>query len=429
MPNKIRNVLKLDQSLRAQQLSDVMFLGTENQNDANYHHYQNALSHYELMLELVQEKLLRTESQIDEAARRYMDIYELSPTGYFRFDELGAIINVDGGGAALLETEKSFLLHARFQSYLVEDSIVAFSQFLDKLKNAKEQQTCELQLKKTNSRDICYLRCVGTWIQSHQYHQNEYLVFVRDISLEKKDEEHIRNMKYKTQNAGYLGLLEQFTSNMVQELGQPLGVISNYANGCIRRLQTGNFAAADIIYAMNQILQVTQRAGEDYQRLKHFKCKSNFSYQLTDINVLIQNVMKLVQYELTAFAVTLHFRPGIHLPKIMLDADHIEQVILLIIRNAIEAMQADKTSNPTIVIETKLLEKNLVVTITDNGPGFLVNEDKLFDVNYTSKSFGSGLGLSICQTIIESHGGKFLALALPHGGACFTLDLLLQPPI
>ncbi len=112
----------------------------------------------------------------------------------------------------------------------------------------------------------------------------------------------------------------------------------------------------------------------------------------------------------------------------MLDKIQIEQVILNLIRNSLEALKNMKVQENLIIIQTKLLKNKIRVSIKDNGPGFKnVDLKKLFNAYYTTKLNGVGIGLSLCRLIIQAHGGKLKVRSLKFGGACveFFLPVLL----
>lgn len=390
----------------------------------------NELNSNQISLELKNEQLRIAQIELEESCNKYIDLYDLAPAGYFTLSNLGLITNVNNAGSTLLNIKKDMLINTNFLSYVTDDYKNTFVQYCQQVNTSLSPQICELKLFKQD-KSCLHTRILSKKIFNKKDSNNEILLFIRDITLEKQYEERIHNLQSKIYHADRLGLVEQLASMIVHEINQPLGVIANYANGCIRRLKENNYETNDLLYAMNQIIHVTGRADEIYKRLKSFKCKNSLSYQLVHIDDLINEVITLIQYEITEYKVKLNYRPALHLPNIMLDKIHVEQVILNIARNAIEAMRDDNTREPEFIIETEEMDKKMIViNIIDNGPGFSSNiSNRLFEPNFTTKSYGVGLGLAISRTVIEAHGGTLTAISPAKGGACFKIILPIRESI
>lgn len=219
--------------------------------------------------------------------------------------------------------------------------------------------------------------------------------------------------------------LGEMASSLAHEINQPLTAISAYIKGCVRRLENKNEVTPEIIEILNEASAQAERAGEVVHRIKNYVRKGELFYEKIDINIVVAQAIHLINQEIQNLTVKIIYTPNKNLFDVRIDKIQIEQVILNLLRNAIEAIQEANTHNPQITIEVKT-QKNSYITvrIIDNGPGFSEQiANHLFDVYFTTKTQGMGLGLAICRSIIEAHSGQLSASRLPIGGSCFEFDL------
>lgn len=223
-----------------------------------------------------------------------------------------------------------------------------------------------------------------------------------------------------------ISTIEEMTSTFAHELNQPLTVISNYVNGCINRLNANNFEKEELVAILQRIGQQTERAGSILHRIKNFSQKSAVYYEAVVINDLIANIILILKEMLQELGIELTLKLSKKtMCQIVLDKVQIEQVLFNLIRNSMEALQHYPKPKKIITIETTLKTKHgIIIKVKDNGPG--INSDyfvKLFDLYFTTKKEGMGVGLSVCRTIIEAHGGNIIAKNNRSGGACFQFNL------
>lgn len=168
----------------------------------------------------------------------------------------------------------------------------------------------------------------------------------------------------------------------------------------------------------------TELAGEIIHNMKNFMRDGSISIEETDINLLIKDTISILRYELLDSKLKIDLNLMTRLPKIMINKVHIMQVILNLIRNSIEAFQDDQEKNNQVIIETTQSENYLVVDVRDNGPGIPeAFKDKILKAYFTTKCKGTGIGLGICRSLIEEHGGELHLKEHPGKGAWFTFTL------
>jgi two-component system sensor histidine kinase/response regulator len=223
-----------------------------------------------------------------------------------------------------------------------------------------------------------------------------------------------------------INTMEEMSSALAHELNQPLAAISNYVKGCIHRLNDGNYDLVQIVNILQRTTQQAERAGEILHRIKDFVRKNKLCLEPVQINELVTNIATLSLEETAETKIELNFNlTSQTIPPILLDKIQFEQVLINLLRNSIEVLRETHVENPQIKIENFLKNpQTLVIEVKDNGPGINVDAaSKLFDLYFTTKATGMGVGLSICRTIVEAHGGNIMAYNNPEGGACFQITL------
>ncbi len=207
-----------------------------------------------------------------------------------------------------------------------------------------------------------------------------------------------------------LSTMEEMASGMAHEISQPLAAVVNYTQGCVRYLQKDGHDRNQLVEIMNKAVAQAERAGEVIHRLKNFFCKGQLVKTPCKINSLIRETVTLIRNDLNRSKTKIEFEFAKDVQLISADRIQVQQVILNLVQNAIEAMHVIDPRQRRIQIQTKMLtQKSLEITVSDTGPGFSKEMvHKAFEPFYTTKSNGRGMGLAICRSIIEAHGGQFV---------------------
>jgi C4-dicarboxylate-specific signal transduction histidine kinase len=219
--------------------------------------------------------------------------------------------------------------------------------------------------------------------------------------------------------------LGELTAAIAHEVNQPLGalVMSGYAG--LRLLAAEPPDLDEARSALNEMIDCGVRAGEVISRLRALVKKSPARRELLDINDAIKDVIVLVGAEAKRNRVSLQTELSDDLPLVLGDRIQLQQVILNLIMNGIEAMRGtDQPQRKVVVASTEDGCKNVLVEVRDSGAGLQgVAIDRLFDAFYTTKPEGMGIGLAVSRTIVESHGGQLQALPDVATGAVFQFRL------
>lgn len=243
-----------------------------------------------------------------------------------------------------------------------------------------------------------------------------------DITKLHEAEEEIRQNQIELAHYSRVNLMGEMASGIAHELNQPLTAIANYARGTIRRLQNRN-NDPEIIESLTQIAEQAERAGAIIHHLKDFLYKGAPKKSACNINNCITNTLTIVKNFLNNNNVTMSINLNPNIDNIYADGISLEQVIINLINNAIEAM-AEQIEAKCIRIKSSQIENFILVEISDTGPGILDElKNTIFNPFITSKVDGMGIGLSLSTTIIEAHGGKLVHDNLEPRGSKFTISL------
>jgi signal transduction histidine kinase len=219
--------------------------------------------------------------------------------------------------------------------------------------------------------------------------------------------------------------LGELTASIAHEVNQPLaGVVAN-AEACLRWFNRGTPDLNAARRSVEWVIDDANRASEVIRRVRALANKTDIEKVALDLNDVIREVIALVQRELTSHQVSLRMELAPALPTILGDRVQLQQVIINLVMNGIEAMQPVTDRSRELVIRLRQDEtQQALVSVTDCGVGISAeNADRLFNAFFTTKASGMGMGLSICRSIMEAHGGRLWATAnLPHG-ATFHLVL------
>lgn len=248
---------------------------------------------------------------------------------------------------------------------------------------------------------------------------------VRDISDRLKGEEEARLRLHEVAHAARLLELGEMTSGIAHEVNQPLAAIVSFAEACLRMLKAGTGDLDTFEGALEQIATQGERAGTIIHSLRQLARKGEAELERVDINAMVKDVLALIGHEVRGRRVQIHTELAEELPAVRANRVQIEQVLLNLARNAIEALQECERQDRTMAIGTTLSADGIVeVTVSDTGNGLPKDGmDHVFETFYTTKPDGMGVGLSISRSILEAHGGRLWATPNPAGGTAFHFTL------
>src|SRR5450830_237680 len=256
--------------------------------------------------------------------------------------------------------------------------------------------------------------------------QTGWMGSILDISDRKRIEEVNRQQQEKLQSSARLATMGEIASMLAHELNQPLAAISSYTTGAMNILEADSADKNLLLGALGKVNNQAQRAGQIIRSVHEFVKKREATREQVDVCELVQNTMPLIELQGQASHIHLQWLPTKNLPNVLADKVLIEQVLLNLTRNAIEAMQETPDGQRNLRIQASLDKSadQVVVEVTDRGTG--ISEaiaERLFSPFFSTKASGMGMGLKICRTAIEVHGGKLTHSDNPAGGTIFRFAL------
>ncbi len=251
-----------------------------------------------------------------------------------------------------------------------------------------------------------------------------FLGIIHDLSDRKAREHEVQALQNELLHALRLTAMGQLTSALAHELNQPLTAVMNYMNAARRGLEgSADPVAVRTRELLEKAVAQTGRAGQIIRRLREFIEKKEPNRAVQDLNAAVEEAIALGLVGSAAGDVEVSRRLRPDLPALAFDRIQIQQIMVNLMRNAVEAM--DGASSGKITIVTDMPSADFVeVAVCDNGPG--IAEDmvpRLFEPFATTKATGLGMGLSICKSIVEAHGGRMWAAPNPGGGTQFRFRL------
>jgi PAS domain S-box-containing protein len=256
----------------------------------------------------------------------------------------------------------------------------------------------------------------------------EFVGAVTDVTARKRAEEELHEAQAGLAHVTRVTALGELAASIAHEVNQPLAAVVTNAAACLRWLDRETPNLDEARGTVRSIIKDGSRAGEVIQRVRGLVNKTAGQKAPLHLNEVVDEVITLVQHELFSHRVLLRLELAPALPLVRADRIQLQQVILNLIINGIEAMQAVTDRPRELVIRTHQDETcQILVTVKDCGIGIAAdNADRLFDAFFTTKSSGMGMGLSICRSIVDGHAGRLSASGNIGPGATFQFTLPLH---
>ncbi|WP_407170631.1 PAS domain S-box protein [Bradyrhizobium sp. ORS 111] len=355
---------------------------------------------------------------------QWKEVFEHNPVMYFMVDATGSVLSVNTFGAAQLGYSVDELLG---QSVLTV--------FAAKDRNLVQSNVaaCLDKIGQTHSWEIQKVRKDGSrlWVRENakavRRPDNQLIVLIacEDITARKRAEAELHESQANLAHVTRVTALGELAASIAHEVNQPLAAVVTNAAACLRWLDRAPPDLNEARGAVEAIVKDGNRAGEVIQHVRALVNKTVEQKAPLDINDVVNEVISLVQHQLLSHRVSLRLELTPGLPLVLADRIQLQQVILNLVINGIEAMQAVTDRPRELVIGTHQNEaRHILVTVRDCGVGVAAeNADRLFDAFFTTKSAGMGMGLSICRSIIEAHGGRLSMAGSAGPGATFQFTL------
>jgi two-component system sensor kinase FixL len=255
--------------------------------------------------------------------------------------------------------------------------------------------------------------------------RRRFVAIIRDLTAQREAEKHARSLENRLAHVDRFNLMGEMAAGIAHEINQPLSAIATYAQAARRVLQRTpvNTQSLDDICA--KIDAQARRAGQVIENVRKFIRRQEDRSEPIDVNEVISDVRDLMEADAHAAGVPIALEQGGDLPRVRADAIQLQQVLLNLTRNAVDAMRDGPERRRGIIVATERTEDGGVrVSVTDHGPGVAKSlGEHIFHPFVTTKSTGLGVGLAISRTIVQAFGGTLAYEDNPAGGAVFTVEL------
>jgi PAS domain S-box-containing protein len=257
------------------------------------------------------------------------------------------------------------------------------------------------------------------------------IIDVTDRRQAEKERERLREAQADLAHVSRMTTMGELTASLAHEVNQPITAAVNGASTCVRWLTRDDPDVEEAREAALGVIRNDKRAADIINRIRSISKKGESKRQLTEIDEVIREIVALLSNEARRYSIAMLTDLGDNLPKVMADSVQVQQVIMNLIMNSIDAMnEVDRTRELTI--RSHLTEDSqLTISVSDTGVGLPSEQaNQIFDAFFTTKSHGLGMGLRISRSIVESHGGRLWAADnSPHGAIfSFTLPIPVESP-
>jgi two-component system sensor kinase FixL len=352
---------------------------------------------------------------LTEAVRR---IVALSPAGMCTFDRKGRFLVVNDSLARSLGYERDELIGHEYEEFLHPEDVASTRDARVAVVDEGRNVSAFENRYKTKSGEYRVLSWHATFAKDNEtvYAACTDVTEARRIALE------VSRRSDEMAHLSRLQTMGEMASEIAHELNQPLSAIVNYARGAANRLRNHAATETELASLLEKVAAQALRGGDLIRKIRDFAKRGEANLDERDLNKLVRDAVELVTAgHFSRVPIRLSLSRG--LPHVRADDVQIQQVIVNLARNALEALE-DKPEG-TLEISTEVIGDNEIrLAVRDNGPGLdEVEAERIFDAFYTTKPQGLGLGLPISRSIVAAHGGRLWAESSPGGGTSFYVTL------
>ena len=373
-----------------------------------------------LRLEIAERK--RAEAQLRESEERWRDVFENNPTMYFVVDAAGKVMAVNPFGAEQLGYNVDELVGQPVLGVLYESDREAIQRNVAQcLKQIGQSMSWELR-KVRKGGSVIWVRETAKAVL--RVNGPIVLIACEDITEQKRAEEALRQAQADLAHVTRVTTMGELTGSLAHEVNQPIAAAVTNANTCLRWLAGDAPNIEEARAAAMRIVKDGTRAAEIISRIRLLFKKGTPERELVDVNEVIREMTVLLRNETTRGSISVRTELAADLPQVMGDRVQLQQVMMNLFMNSIDAMK-DVDGTRELAIKSQRAEnEQLMVSVSDTGVGLPAQQtDQIFNAFFTTKLHGTGMGLSISRSIVESHGGRLWAANNSPRGASFYLTL------
>lgn len=368
-----------------------------------------------------------TEEALLASREKYRVLFETFPIGISITDDQGEVIEVNHAlsrisSRAMQKTLKGGTMASA--SLIHPNGTPLTHDELPSVRALKEQRVVadvELGVRYSNARVRWFqVTAAPIPVKGHGV-----VVAHSEITERKRMDELDRERRAELAHVSRLNIMGEMAATLAHELGQPLSATLNYLHGCQLRLESSEYEPDLFRSAITQAIRHAEQAGAIVNHMRQFVRRGEPEAVPTELNSIINEMIGFLDFERSQHRVAMELSLCPDLPLVSVDPLEIKQVILNLLKNGIEAMSEARKGGRLLEVTSKWDNRRWIeVSVADNGPGISKKElAQIFSPFFTTKRDGLGLGLAICRSIIEAHGGRLTAASNQFGGTTFRFTL------
>ncbi len=376
---------------------------------------------HQIELEMQNEELMRANEEAEIAVKKYTELYDFAPSGYFTLSREGKIVELNLKGANVLGEERQRLLNNIFRFYVSEDTRTIFNRFLDRAFETENEESCEVSLIGKATGEQLWVKLTGLYDRNNEFCK----IIMVNINENKKAEKELREIgeRLVQLNADK----DRFISILGHDLKNPFSNIlglSEMLAGEINSLNTEEIE--EIAKIINTSAIITNKLLDDILMWARAK-RGTISYQPHEFALgdILSDLLEVLNPSAYSKGITISSTNADQI-KVYADIDMFKTILLNLVSNALKFTNKGGTIN----ISAERTDSNITVSVSDNGIGIEhENLSKLFDIsevlntNGTAGETGTGLGLLLCKEFVEKHSGKIWVESEVGKGSDFKFSL------
>ena len=359
----------------------------------------------------------KVEAALGDSTARNEAILAALPDLMFVISREGKYLDYHARDSRQLLLPPEAFLGKYMSEVLPPELIKPFERSFDQVLKSGGSAVVEYALDMDGERRHYEARVVG-------YGPDKILSIIRDVTENKRAHDDAENNRQELARVSRMTMLGEIAASLAHELNQPLAAILNNSQAAQRLMTTGRAKPDDTMQILGDIADDCQRAGEVIWRLRGLLSREESARQPLSLNQVVHDVQHLLRSEL----ITRHARMTMSLdeglPEVVADRVQLQQVVLNLALNALDAMCEQDGSDRQLVLATSCPGSFVQVDVRDHGRGIASEHlGRLFDPFFTTKPSGLGMGLRICSSLVRAHGGRIWAINNPGAGATFSFTV------
>jgi two-component system sensor kinase FixL len=352
-----------------------------------------------------------------------------APIGMATLDLEGHILSVNQSLCSMLGFEESQLLGVEMKEIIHPDDRAVAAALLQRLLGGEIEYVRHEKRYQRQNGSLVFGIVRYSLIRNSRGRPLMFVAQIVDRTEQIQAELEVRQHRERLAQVSRLGTMGEMAAGVAHELNQPLTAIANYARACQRMIDADTMARAELKEILGKVSGQARRAGHVIQGLRSFVKKRAIARRPTDVARVIRDVMMLAELDGRAHGIPITSDTQEGLPLVQADPVQLQQVILNLVRNAVDSMAGGDRRDKGVTVVTRLeAPDEICVSVEDHGSG--VDEEaatRLFDPFFTTKAEGMGMGLALSRSIVEAHGGRLIFTDNPAGGTIFRMSLPTLP--